>query len=136
MEKHHLSVVHCGQPNAPRRKDQCLISRAPLDDLATKISEEIVQLNRRAPHCEIGVVLNTVLRDLRIALDRAAEIDLWMSVEEVAKLTGRPTSTITRICREQGIAAGASKHKGVWMIHWARFEEFLISSTHNKEGAA
>lgn len=136
MERHHLSVVQGGQSNAPRRKDQHLIARAPLDYLATEIADEIVQLNHRAPQCEIGAVLGTVLRDLRIALDRAAEIDLWMSVDEVAKLTGRPTSTITRICREHGLAAGASKHKGAWMIHWGRFEAFLISPTHNKEGAA
>jgi hypothetical protein len=102
-----------------------LVSAAPIVELIDQLQQEHDALSRRAPDSELAACIGSVVKDLALALERAGEVDVFLTVEEVWELTGKPTSTVRRICLTHGQAAGATKVQGSWMIHWPTFEQFL-----------
>lgn len=93
-------------------------------------------MKRRAPGSEAITALESVTRDLAHAIEDARQGAVWVTTDYVSATTGRPRSTISRLCREQGEAVGARKLEGAWMIHWPTFEEFVLRDHQDAEKAA
>jgi hypothetical protein len=75
-----------------------------------------------APHSDAVATLEFLRRELQKALKTAQEIRTFVSVNQAARIIGRPESTLTRMCRQRGAEIGARKVSGVWQIHWPTFE--------------
>jgi hypothetical protein len=115
-----------------------LVSLAPFLTLRNDLVRELDTLRTLAPGSDSVPALETLCERLESAIDCARNVDVWMTVDAVVEKTGRPRSTITRLCRSLGQAVGASKVRGAWTIHWPRFEDYLATgdSNLNKEEVA
>ena len=113
-----------------------LISPTPLIALANALRAEVNHIRRRTPNNDVANALESVSNDMEAAMNEAATVDVWLTVQQVAARTHRPASTITRICREEGANAGASKVKGAWSINWLKFEKYLRRGDSHQQEAA
>jgi hypothetical protein len=119
------------------RKRACFLSAAPMVALVDTWQDELAVLESHAPHGETTSTKRKDLDDLRRRIDDARNATVFVSIEELHELTGKPPSTLSRICRDYGKAIGAQKVNGVWLIHWPTFEKFLMSGIQlQKENAA
>ena len=92
---------------------------------ATKAGQ--FHLRALTPSSDAVHALQRVHDDFSRALEEARHVAVFVSVKDVRALTGRPESTITRLCRRYGERIGARKVQGVWQLHWPTFEAFLTS---------
>jgi hypothetical protein len=108
-----------------------LLSAAPLHELLSKLRADHAVMARLTPNADAVATLGVIVSDLASAIARAADVNVFMTIEEVSRMTGRPESTLTRLCRDHGAKIGAAKIAGAWSIHWPTFEKFF--SGRNKE---
>jgi hypothetical protein len=114
-----------------------LLAAAPLIALLERLAAEHRSVTSRAPNSDFASILASLRSDLSRAIDAARKIDLWATVEQLHDLTGKPTSTLTRMCRKHGATIGAHKSEGLWMIDLPVFTNYLnnLSITHKEEAA-
>ncbi len=111
------------------------LASAPLLSLLADWENEQRLVARRTPNSDYAEVLRTITDDLAKAIDKAARVDSWVSIQQLSELTTRPTSTLTRLCREQRQLVGAKKVCGSWMIHLPTFMAFLDNPSTEEEAA-
>jgi hypothetical protein len=118
--------------NPPHAKDpHRLIAPGAVVALLATLRAEAALLQKRSPAGVETSVLTSVCDDLAKAIDEAQRVDVYLTVDEMAEQLGRPRSTITRICRTHGTAAGATKVQGVWCLHWPTFSTYLTRGEAN-----
>lgn len=106
-----------------------LLAPGPLVSLLERLSSDLRVLERTVPTSEATHLLRDVEKWLETAIDEASQTDAFMSVEDLNKLTGRPESTLRRMCQRYGEDIGARKIGGTWTIHWNTFEKAWQSRT-------
>jgi hypothetical protein len=107
--------------------DASVISAAPIKALLQVLRADTETVKKWSPNGEAVSTLERVAGMLEEALREARRADVWLTVDEVATVTHRQRSTISRICRDHRALAGAQKIEGSWSIHWPTFEEFLLT---------
>jgi hypothetical protein len=117
--------------------ERAVIASAPIVATLHAIRSDIAGIRRWSPNNEVATALELMCEKMDRALREAQRTDVWLTVDQVAELSNRPPSTITRICRDDGADAGAHKVKGAWSIHWPTFEAFVMKGqTQNTQEAA
>lgn len=111
----------------PRRGDNSshILSAAPFVTLLNRLKSELAAWEARAPHSDLTTCLRSLVRDLSAALELARNTSVYVTIDALAGVVNRPVSTLTRICRKHGVAAGAIKVEGAWSIHLPTFQDFL-----------
>jgi hypothetical protein len=85
------------------------------------------------PNSDTAFALESVERSLALAVEHAGTVRVFLTVAELHVVTGRPLSTLTRLCRLHKGAIGAVKVAGAWQIHWPTFERFLSTGKLKQE---
>ena len=102
-----------------------LLSPAPLLSLLEQINQELGVLKTITPHSDVTGAVARLRDHLMAAVEEARRADHWISVEQAQRITGRPASTLTRLCRLDGRAIGAKKVGRAWTIHLPTLQRFL-----------
>ena len=63
-----------------------------------------------------------VVGELRAALTRAEELELWGTIEDIAELIGRPKSTVTEWAQKYGEEVWCWKKGGIWAVDVQKFD--------------
>jgi hypothetical protein len=112
-----------------------LHSAAPWVALLDRLSAEAAQLAVRAPNGDVTQYMRSVVADVKRAMTEAEKIDVFVTIDRLASVVGRPVSTLRRFCLLRGEAAGAAKVHGVWSIHLPTFLACWERGDHIKEVA-
>jgi hypothetical protein len=107
-------------PSAPG-----LVAEAPIAQLVDSLQSQLTSLETLAPSSDAVPTLRRVLDQLGSAIQEGRSVAVFLTVEHVARLSGRPVSTVRRICSQAGTRAGAMKVQGAWMINWTVFQQYL-----------
>ena len=124
-----MSTIPIRQRVSARVTNSKLLSAAPLQDLLARLRADHAVMARLTPSGDAATTLGAIVADLAAAIARAEDVDVFMTIEELSRLTGTPVSTLTRLCRDHGAKIGASKLAGSWIIHWPTFEKFFSNSS-------
>jgi hypothetical protein len=100
-----------------------LVPVAPLLAFVQGLRNDIATIKGRTPDAST-VTVEKLADDLQRVIDEARRSDVWVTTKILHALTGRPISTITRICRDEGERAGAHWVKGAWSIHFPTWQAF------------
>lgn len=114
-----------------------LIASAPLLELLEEWSQDISRLKElfgpadALPHLSLYMRLDKQLKD---AIAVAGKVRVVGTVKDAAIQSGRPLSTVRRICKKYRRAAGASRVEGVWSIDIPSFLKFIaeLDETNDK----
>jgi hypothetical protein len=104
-----------------KRTNGTLLAAGPLLELEAKLNERLEIYRDTTPDSDATKMLAFVKRELTSALQKARNVETFLSIAEVAETIRRPQSTITRMCRDRGESIGARKVAGVWQIDWPTF---------------
>ena len=121
--RHESGSRHGATSNRTSSK---FLAPAPLRALLESLARDLEVFERRAPNSEIARTLSSVREELSRAVSEAQRIDLWISVDQAHAMTGKPISTLTRLCRKSAASIGAQKVGRAWTIHLPTFEAFLM----------
>lgn len=114
------SVAH--PPVRGIERGHYLIVAAPvlnvLADLEAKLADALVE----DPQAGRTHTLQRVVLQLRGALTRAEEIEVWGSLQDVHELTGRAKSTLTEWAGKHGNGVWCWKKSGVWGVDIEKFD--------------
>lgn len=113
-----------------------LLSAAPLVAVLQRLKKDLDGIAARAPQSDVAFCLKSVVDELARGMKEAEDIAVCVTIETLAKVTGRPESTLTRICRNNGAKCGASKVHGAWSIHLPTFLNFWRRGDHNLKEVA
>jgi hypothetical protein len=112
-----------------------LLASAPLmallDDLQRKVSaDRRFGLNSPEHQAFVGFA-----ESLANAIDEARRADTWLTIEELQVMTGRPSSTLSRWCREHGSSWANCRGK-IWHIYYPAFQTWLAGEQAPAQAAA
>lgn len=105
-----------------------LVSAAPIERLLATLEVEIRLRTRRFTHPQASLeleMLKSFKGDLEEALRDARAEEVIGNVKDAVRLTGRPESTVRRICGDHEANAGATLVEGQWSIHLPTFMNFI-----------
>lgn len=100
-----------------------LLAPAPLLSLLERVSNDRTVLERTIPSSDAARLLREIETLLDSAIEEASNADTFVSIERLHELTGRPESTLRRLCQRYGEIMGARKISGSWTIDWNKFEK-------------
>ena len=112
-----------------------LVDATPVHRYLATLADDLARMEQYDPNGPAATTLRRVSAGLADALHLAAESEVFVSVQRASELSGKPVSTISRLCRLQSEAIGAQKVAGAWSIHYRTFEQFIRRSTHLEEAA-
>jgi hypothetical protein len=110
------------------RRGAYLVSARPLLELRERYETELEVLRRRAPRSDVTVTLATCVDDIAEVINSSAPEQLYITVDDAMKITGRCRSAITRMCRTKGALVGARREGGVWSIDSTKFQAYLAGA--------
>jgi hypothetical protein len=91
-----------------------LLAAAPILAVSEELERQVGELRRVAPSSDATSALALYRDKLAAALQRARQIDLFVTTDIAATILGRSASDVTYLCRTGAIKA--KKVGGVWMI--------------------
>ena len=91
-----------------------LLAAAPILAVSEELERQVGELRRVAPSSDATSALALYRDKLAAALQRARQIDLFVTTDVAATILGRSASDVTYLCRTGAIRA--KKVGGVWMI--------------------
>lgn len=110
------------------RQPPRLLAPSPLLSLLALLDQKVAALRDMAPSSDVTAAMRRVRDDLATAIHEAAQVELWISIEEAHNMTGKPLSTLTRLCRSRGAEMGAKKVGRSWTLHLPTFSQFISAS--------
>ena len=102
--------------HAPR-----LLAAAPILAVSEELDRQVGELRRVAPSSDATSALTLYRDKLAAALQRARQIDLFVTTDIAAAILGRSASDVTYLCRTGALRA--KKVGGVWMIDRLALED-------------
>ena len=103
--------------DAPR-----LLAAAPILAVSEELDRQVGELRRVAPSSDATSALTLYRDKLAAALQRARQIDLFVTTDIAATILGRSASDVTYLCRTGALKA--KKVGGVWMIDRVDLEQY------------
>lgn len=110
------------------RRGAYLVSARPLLELRERYEMELGILRQRAPQADVTMVLATCVDDITEVINSSPPEQLYLTVDDAMKMTGRCRSAITRLCRTKGTLIGARREGGVWSIDSTKFQAYLAGA--------
>jgi hypothetical protein len=99
-----------------------LIIVTPVLTVLSALEADLEVVRRYEPKGAAAHALQHVIAELRGAVTRAEELELWGGLEQVVELTGRPKSTVTEWAQKYGDGAWCWKKSGVWAVDLQKFD--------------
>lgn len=125
MSNRHTSNHTVPASTAPVRgieRGSYLIIVTPVLTMLATLEAELEVVERYDPNGAAKHTLQHVVAELRRAVTRAEELELWGGIEEVVEVTGRPKSTVTEWAQKYGDGAWCWKKSGVWAVDLRKFD--------------
>jgi hypothetical protein len=91
-----------------------LLAAAPIVAVSDELARHVSDLSRLAPASDATTALTLYRDKLAAALQRARELELFVSAEVAAVVLGKSISGVTYLCRTGALKA--KKVGGVWQI--------------------
>ena len=113
-----------------------LLAPGPLVSLLERLSKDLSVLERTVPSNDATTLLREFEKSLNTAIEEASQQGAFVSIEQLHKLTGRPESTLRRLCSRHGEIIGAWKISNAWTVDRRKFEKAWRSGTLEMESAA
>lgn len=130
------SNLRLEKPSGSAALSSGLIAAAPIEALLTTFSAEIATVRRVLGDSPDVAKLERMRDALERALDEARRADVWLSPSQVAEISGKGLSTVTRDCREHGEAIGAVRNgKRGWHIHWPTYLAWMSAAQSDRRAA-
>lgn len=104
------------------RETPRLLAAAPILAVSEELDRQVGELRRVAPGSDATSALTLYRDKLALALQRARQIDLFITTDLAAEILGRSPSDVTYLCRTGAVKA--KKVGGVWMIDRLDLEEY------------
>jgi hypothetical protein len=116
------------------RSSPKLLAAAPIIAVSQDLERHVADLRRLAPTSDATTALSLYQDKLKVAIQRACQLDLFISAEQAAVILGRSVSMITYLCRNGALRA--KKVGGVWQIDRLDLERMRRDeeSGENREG--
>lgn len=111
-----------------------LLAAAPIVAVSEELSRHVSDLARLAPASDATTALTLYRDKLAAALQRARELELFISAEAAALILGKSISAITYLCR-----TGALKSKkvgGTWQIDRVDLERLRTDYSRKGQSAS
>ena len=103
-----------------------LLAAAPLVALSDELSRHVADLARLAPTSDATTALTLYRDKLASALQRARELDLFVTADVASVILGKSVSMVTYLCRSGALRA--KKVGGTWEIDRIDLERFRADS--------
>lgn len=114
-----------------RTSSHGLLAPAPFLKLLADLDSERQAIERRSPHSDLASAVASFATDLSRAIDQSRHTELWVNISTLHELTGKPVSTLRRICELSTEQVGAKKVHGTWSVHWPTFERAVLLTNSN-----
>jgi hypothetical protein len=125
-----LSPLSDGHIRAGSLDPPKLLAAAPIIALSHELDRHVSDLRRLAPTSDATNAL-TIYRDkLTLAIQRARQLELFVSADQAAMVLGRSASMITYLCRTGALKA--KKVGGTWQIDRLDLERLRAGGQQDK----
>lgn len=126
------TIEHKTPPSVPpvrgiERGTYLMIATPVLTTLAT-LETHLVHARLCDPNGAARHTLEHVVEQLRDAVARAEELELWGGIDDVVELTGRSKSTVTEWAQKYGDGVWCWKKSGVWAVDLRKFDAWYRSN--------
>ena len=91
-----------------------LLAAAPIVAVSQELDRHVGDLRRLAPASDATTALTLYRDKLTQAIQRACQLELFISAEQAAVVLGKSVSMVTYLCRTEALRA--KKVGGVWQI--------------------
>lgn len=111
-----------------------LLAAAPIVALSEELTRHVSDLSRLAPASDATTALTLYRDKLAAAVQRARELELFLSAEAAALILGKSISAITYLCRTGALKA--KKVGGTWQIDRVDLERLRDDYSRKRQGAS
>jgi hypothetical protein len=111
-----------------------LLAAAPIVAVSDELTRHVSDLARLAPASDATTALTLYRDKLAAALQRARELELFVSAEAAAMVLGKSISGVTYLCRTGALKA--KKVGGTWQIDRVDLERLRESYSRRCVGSA
>jgi hypothetical protein len=113
--------------DAPR-----LLAAAPIISVSDELDRHVEDLRRLAPASDATTALTLYRDKLTLAIQRARQLELFVSAEQASVVLGKSVSMITYLCRAGALRA--KKVGGTWQIDRLDLERMRNQDQQEKSG--
>lgn len=123
------------RPTAPISTNELprLLAAAPIIAVTDELDRHVNDLHRLAPASDATVALTLYRDKLMVAIQRARQLELFVSADQAATVLGKSVSMVTYLCRTG--ALNAKKVGGTWHIDRMDMERLRVGSKEKNGGA-
>jgi hypothetical protein len=107
-----------------------LLAAAPIISISDELNRHVEDLRRLAPASDATTALTLYRDKLSAAIQRARQLELFVSAEQAAMVLGKSVSMITYLCRTG--ALNAKKVGGTWHIDRTDIERMRATAREEK----
>lgn len=107
-----------------------LLAAAPIISVSDELDRHVEDLRRLAPASDATTALTLYRDKLTVAIQRARQLELFVSAEEASVILGKSVSMITYLCRTGALKA--KKVGGTWEIDRLDMERLKASGSEEK----
>ena len=104
-----------------------LLAAAPIISVSDELDRHVEDLRRLAPASDATTALTLYRDKLTVAIQRARQLELFVSAEEASVIIGKSASMITYLCRTGALKA--KKVGGTWEIDRLDMERLRASGS-------
>lgn len=99
-----------------------LMIATPVVAALAEFESKLDLAERCDPNGALRHTLTYVVGELRNALSRAEDLEIWGTIGDVAEQTGRPKSTVTEWAQKFGDETWCWKKSGIWAVDIQKFD--------------
>jgi hypothetical protein len=107
--------------SAPTSTQARLLAAAPILAVSEELTKHVSDLARLAPTSDATTALTLYRDKLQAALNRARQLDLFVSAEVASVVLGKSVSMVTHLCRTGALSS--KKVGGTWQIDRLALEQ-------------
>jgi hypothetical protein len=109
-----------------------LLAAAPIISVSDELGRHVEDLRRLAPASDATTALTLYRDKLTLAIQRARQLELFVSAEQAAIVLGKSVSMVTYLCRAGALRA--KKVGGTWQIDRLDLERMRNQDQREKSG--
>lgn len=106
-----------------------LVAIEPFVTLLEMWEHEAALVCARLPDSEYASMVRSFRTELLRTVEKARHAELWVSIDRLSELTGKPKSTLRAMCTKHGKEMGAKKMAGTWNVYLPTFNEYANPNT-------
>lgn len=124
--------ANLGTVRSPTAQDvPKLLAAAPIFGVYQELDRHVKDLRRLAPASDATAALTLYRDKLSVAIQRARQLELFVSAEQASLVLGKSASMITYLCRTGALKA--KKVGGTWQIDRLEIERMRTAAAQEGE---